>query len=348
MEHAFGSDFTVGIEEELLLVDPATHALSEEAEGLLPRVDLPSELADHEVFAAQIELRSPPCASAEQAGEALRRARAAARDAGATLMACGLHPTADWGEVRLVDEPRYRHVAADMRGLITRTPECALHVHVGLPDPETAVRVFNGLREALPLLGGLSASSPFWMGRDSGLASARAAVTRAYPARGVPSAFESWAEYEEGLEASAAGGGPTDYTRIWWDIRLHPRLGTVEVREMDVQSRVEDAVALAALVQVLARNLAEGPAREPLRTEAIAWSAFAAMRDGVDAEIAHEGGLTPVREIASRLAREHRIEGIERILAEGGGATRQREAAKRGGLDGLLDLLVRETAHLLR
>ena len=113
-----------------------------------------------------------------------------------------------------------------MRGLIRRTPECALHVHVGLPSPEAAVAASTGLREALPLIMGLGASSPFWFGLDSGLASARSAM-RGYPGRGAPPPLRTWDDYLEQLDAIAAGGGPTDRTMVWWDVQLQPRLGTV-------------------------------------------------------------------------------------------------------------------------
>ena len=134
-----------------------------------------------------------------------------------------------------------------MRGLIKRTPECALHVHVGVPDPEAAVAAMNGLRELLPLLHGLGANSPFWFGADSGMASSRAAVIRAYPGRGIPPVLNSWDDYLEGLDAVQAGGGPTDHTMVWWDARPQPRLGTVELREVDVQTDLDSAAAIAAL-----------------------------------------------------------------------------------------------------
>jgi carboxylate-amine ligase len=343
----FGSDFTVGIEEELFLVDPRTRRLAHEAGALLDRIDLPVDAAGYEAYEASLELRSPPCRTAGEAAESLARARAAARAAGATLMGCGLHPTADWGDVRLVQKPRYRRVVADMRGLMQRTPECALHVHVGLPDEATAIKVFNGLRSWLPLLAALTASSPFWFGYDSGMASARGALVRSYPGRGAPPAFRDLDEYREAIEASTAGGGPGDPTLLWWDLRLHPRLGTVELREMDAQSRVGDVAAVAALVQALARHEAERPARDPVPRESIAWSAFRAGRDGLDAEILHDGVLRPVRGIAEGLLAElpadGALDGLRRILRDGGGADRHRDAERRGGMPAVLELIVGET-----
>ena len=180
-------------------------------------------------------------------------------------MGAGLHPTAAWGEAEIVDKPRYHGIGESMRDVFGRTPEAALHVHVGMPDADTTIRVFNGLRRHLPLLIGLAANSPWWFGHDSGLASARRAVVRPYPGRGIPPAFDSWDHYLDHLKRLEESGGPSDYTLVWWDIRPHPRLGTVEIRELDAQAGVDDAVAIAALTQALARREAEAPARRRSR-----------------------------------------------------------------------------------
>jgi carboxylate-amine ligase len=352
--HGFGSEFTVGIEDELLLVDPDSHALHHGAETLLPVLDLPEGMAAHEAYACEIELRSPPTATAGEAVQALADARRATIDSGATLLAAGLHPSAEFGDVRLVDAERYHAVERSMRGLIRRTPECALHVHVGMPDPEAAIRAFNGLRGHLPVLAGLAAGSPYWFGVDSGLASARSAMTRAYPGRGAPPAFASYEDYERAVDATSGFGGPDNYTLLWWDIRPHPLLGTVEVREMDAQPRLDDAAALAALIQALARAAVEKP-EPPAPTDAIGWSSFRATRDGVDAEILLDGSLRPFPEVARRaleLARPHAralgsadaLDGVERVLRESGGPRRQRAVAEKSGIPALVAELVRETA----
>ena len=235
MEKRFEREFTLGIEEELLLVDPLTRRLAPVAEQVLPAMEVADGAAAHEAYAAELELRSPICRTAGEAREALASARASARAAGATLMGAGIHPAAEPGDARLVEAERYRRVVASMRGLIQRTPECALHVHVGMPDAETAIRAFNGLRAELPMLLGLAASSPFWFGSDSGLASARWALVRAYPGRGIPRAFRDFEDYASAVDAAVRAGGLSDYTFLWWDLRPHPRLGTVELREMDAQ-----------------------------------------------------------------------------------------------------------------
>jgi glutamate---cysteine ligase / carboxylate-amine ligase len=353
-DHAFGigKPFSIGLEEELLLVDSKTLQLAHVADLIVPGVELPEGRADHEAFLAEIELRSTPRTDVGEAAAELAEGRAAARAAGATLMAVGLHPDARYGDVQLVDSERYRRVGAEMRGLIKRTPECALHVHVGVPDPEAAVAASNGLREALPLIQGLGASSPYWFGIDSGMASSRSAVVRGYPGRGAPPMLRGGDDYRDPLEAIAAGGGPQDHTMVWWDVRLQPRLGTVELRELDAQTGLDDAAAIAALVHGLVRRAVEHPVQHPSPAQSIAWSWFRAARDGLDAEIAHAGRLVPLRQaaretLASLGSDEPALEGIERILREGAGADRQRAAFGRGGMRGLLEHLTAETARPL-
>jgi carboxylate-amine ligase len=356
MEHSFGATppFTLGIEEELLLVDPRTHRLANVAEQVLQALDLPEGMAASEAYAAELELRSPVCRDVDEATAALVRARTAASNAGATLMGVGLHPVAELGDVRLSEGKRFRLVGEAMRGLLRRTPEAALHVHVGMPDPETAIRVCNGLRSHLPLLHALSANSPWWFGVDSGLASARYAIVRPYPHRGIPPTFRDFEDYVATVDAVCTAGGLDDYTLIWWDIRPHPRLGTVEVREMDSQAPLDDVAAIAALVHGLALFEAErGPAKR-LLPEALAQSTFRASRDGVEATLLHDGALRPLAEVARRtmelvrpyaeeLGARDALEGVERILREGGGARRQRAAHRRGGLEAMLALLVEQS-----
>ena len=357
--HRFGSGepFSVGLEEELLLVDADTFALSHVADEVLPGTGLSRDRIDHEAFLAELELRSDPAGSVAEAIGQLAEGRAAAGAAGATLMGVGLHPDARLFDVELVQSERYERVERQMRGLIKRTPECALHVHVGLPDPDAAVAAMNGLRELLPLLHGLGANSPFWFGADSGMASSRAAVIRAYPGRGIPPVLDAWDDYLDALDAVRAGGGPTDHTMVWWDARPQPRLGTVELREVDVQTDLESAGAIAALARAIMRRAAEetpaagtrGVAGEAAPEQALHWSSFRAARDGLDAEIYYDGGPQPLREVAARVvaqldAVEPELEGVERIVRDGNGADRQRAAHERGGMPGLLRYLTDVTA----
>jgi carboxylate-amine ligase len=353
MDHAFGRAFTLGVEEELLLVDRTTLALAPVAEGVLANVsDLPPGRLTHEAYAAEVEGRTPITEGVDEAIAALDESRRAARAAGATLMGAGVHPNAKLGDARLVDVERYRIVGEQMRGLLQRTPECALHVHVGMPDPETAIWAFNGMRRHLPLLVGLAANSPWWFGGDSGMASARAALVRSYPGRGIPRAFRDWDEYCETVDGIVSAGGIEDYTHLWWDVRPHPRLGTLEVREMDAQSSLDDVAALVALVHALARHSAEQTAPPDVAADAVAWSSFRAARDGLNAEILCGDQIVPLREAARKTLAQVRgvgddgaLEGVERILREGNGADRRRRAAERGGAREMLRELVEETSR---
>ena len=261
-------------------------------------MEVDSSAAGHEAYAAQLELRSPPAASVGEATDALAALRAKASAAGAVLLGGGLHPTGGMGEADLVPASRYERVADEMRGLLRRTPESALHVHVGLPDEKAAIAAFNALRRHLPLLQALSASSPWWFGVDSGLASARFSLARAYPGRGVPRALRDLDELEELTAATLAAAGMPESTFLWSDVRLHPRYGTVEVREMDAQSSLDDVAALAALVRAVALEARDAAPRADEPSEALEWSSFRAARDGTAATLLDGGSLRPLAEIA--------------------------------------------------
>ena len=353
--YAFRSEYTLGIEEELLLVDRETLRLAPVAGAVLGAMEVDSASAGHEAYAAQIELRSPPSESVADAVGALAGLRSKAATAGAVLLGAGLHPTGGMGETDLVPASRYERVADEMRGLLRRTPESAVHVHVGLPDERAALAAFNALRAQLPLLQGLSASSPWWFGSDSELASARFVLARAYPGRGVPRPLRDLAELDAVTEATLAAAGMPESTFLWWDVRLHPRYGTVEVREMDAQASLDDVAALAALVRAVALAAADAPPAEHLPGEALDWSSFRAARDGTAAAILDGGALRPLpvvaretvtrlRPVARELGDEDALDGIERILEQGGGAGRQRRAYALGGFDEVLATLVADTA----
>ena len=362
--HRFGEGkpFSVGLEEELVLVDAETLQLAHVADKLLARVQLPRDRIDHEAFLAEVEVRSEPVGSVGEAVAQLAEGRAdAARagaelaeaefgSAGATIISAGLHPDARLFDVELVQSERYERVERQMQGLIKRTPECALHVHVGLPDTEAAVNAMNGLREWLPLLHGLGANSPFWFGADSGMASSRAAVIRAYPGRGIPPVMREWEQYLACLDAVRAGGGPTDHTMVWWDARPQARLGTVELREVDAQTDLTSAAAIAALARAIVRRAVEQPIENPAPEQALHWSSFRAARDGLDADIYCDGSPCPLRKAARKLVgrlgdADPELEGIERIVREGNGADRQRAAHMDGGMPGLLRYLADGTSE---
>jgi len=341
---SFGRAFALGVEEELLLVDAETHMLDHRAPEVLAEV----EAMKPDVYMALVESASPIVADAAEGAAALGAVRAQARAAGATLMGAGIHPAGPFGEAPHVPEERYRVVGDQLRGLARRTPTCALHVHVGMPDAETAMRAYNGMREHLPLLQALATNSPFWHGIDSGHASARAQMFRAYPRADIPQAFGSWDEYEASIESVVSHGDLEDYTYMWWDLRPHPKLGTVEVRAMDSQSSLRDVLALAGLVHALARAAAESAAPPWTPREALMESSFRAARDGLEATLWWDGELRPVPEIARSLIATvdpgPGLDEVERMLVDGNGAARQRTAFERGGMTAMLAQLVDEAA----
>jgi carboxylate-amine ligase len=350
-----GLDFALGVEEELILVEPDTFALSHTAQELFDRLVIPraAGTAKPDTYAAMVELATPPVRDADAAVRVLADLRRRVLADGRPVIGAGLHPDGAFGDVEHIDDPRYHEIHRQLRGLARRTPTAALHVHVGMPDAETAIRAMNGLREHLPLLQALAANSPFWHGADSGLASARAQMFRAYPRADIPAAHPSFEAWAQDVRAVVAAGDAPDYTFLWADLRLHPRLGTVEVRAMDAQSSLRTVRALVALIHGLARHGAEhGGAGTP--RVGLVESSFRAARDGLAATLLHDGALRPVPEIARAAvtlagpyARElgsgDALADVERILESGGGADRQRAAYERGAMPGLLEHLVAET-----
>lgn len=354
--HRFGASppLTIGVEEELLLVD-GERRLVPDAERVIASLDAAARGAvSTEIFAAQIELKTGICGAPAAATTELDDLRAAVRATGVGLLGAGIHPD-DGGEARLVRKPRYDAVKEDLASLLS-TPPSGLHVHVGMPDPETAVRVANAMRLRLPMLAALAANSPFRGGSDSGMASARAAEVRAYPRFEMPREFR---DYEEFLAVSGQlveAAGVDDYTYIWWDVRPHPKLGTVEVRGMDVQPTAAANSGFAALIQALAAREIDRPSTSELHREALEESYYQAIRHGLEARLMVDGGgAVPAPEVARRALAEARpyaedldgvgaLAAIERILAAGNGADRQRAAFERGGIPAVLEYLAEATA----
>jgi glutamate---cysteine ligase / carboxylate-amine ligase len=354
--HRFGASpsLTLGVEEELLLVDDAQR-LVPVAERVIDDLDPAArDSVSTEIFAAQIELKTGICSDAGAAAIELGDLRAAVRASGVGLLGAGIHPD-DGGEAHLTRKPRYDVVKEDLASLLS-TPPSGLHVHVGMPDPETAVRVANAMRLRLPVLAALAANSPFRDGEDSGMASARAAEVGAYPRFEIPRAFRDYEEFRAVADQLIAAAGVSDYTYIWWDVRPHPKLGTVEVRGMDVQPSVAANAAFAALIQALAAREMELPSPTDLQREALEESYYQAGRHGLDARLMVDAGeAAAARDVAARTLAEARpyatdlggdgvLLEIERILADGNGADRQRRAFAAGGIEAVLKYLAAATA----
>jgi carboxylate-amine ligase len=283
--------WTVGLEEEVLLLDPEDWSPANRVGEVLAA--LPARLVDRfsaETHACVIELRTRPHATVSEAAAelaGLRRTldRTLRGPLGLRAAAAGTHPRAAAGDALVSTGSRSSELAGSMRTLVHREPTLAEHVHVAVPDAEAAVRVLNGLREDLPALLALSANSPYWRGIDSGFASIRTPIFGMFPRGGIPRRFNGYRDYKRTLDPLVRSGAIPEPTFMWWDARLQPRFGTVEVRVLDAQTRIADVAALAALVQCLVRLHAEpgqAPAEAP---EVLAENRFLAARDGVRAAL---------------------------------------------------------------
>ncbi len=308
---ATGSSWTIGVEEEVMLLDPSDWALASEADAVMSR--LTGELASHastETHGSALELRTDPHATVAEDLAQLEDLRGdLARElAPLDLRAAvaGLHPFTLWQDTKISEGDRYRFLYGSMRELARREPTFALHVHVALPDPESAVRAINGLRSHLPLLLALSANSPFWQGRETGLASARTPLFQAFPRVGIPRAFLDYEDYVSTIDLLLRCEAFPEPTFLWWDARLQPRFGTIEVRIMDAQTTVADSAALTALVQCLVRlEATEGSDIDPAfdLPEILAENRFLAARDGAEASLidARLGRRSPVPDVLEAL-----------------------------------------------
>jgi carboxylate-amine ligase len=287
------------------------------------------------------------CTSTGEAISALRDMRRAARVTGAGLLGAGTHPSALEGSAEITDQARYEQIR-HLLGDAAVTPVAGLHVHIGMPDADTAIRAFNGLREYLPLLNALAANSPFRHGRDTGLASAREVTLRSWPRSGVPRALRDFAEFERLSELLCRAAGVEDYTWFWWKLRPHPRLGTVEVRALDAQTTLEDNAALVALTHCLARHAAESDSGTATGPELLEEGLFRAARFGTAAQLPDAGGrlrdvdqlldeaLGRAADYAAELQCEAELATLPDLLARGGGAGRQRGFYEIAGMDALL------------
>ena len=351
--HSFGraTPFRVGVEEELFLVDPVTH-------GVTLSTDLVLECGDPcvlgEMCDGVIEFATPVCDTAREARDRLAVLRATVATEEVAVMGAGLHPTAAFADVIYRQTPHYRHVAEDVRGLLRQSPFCGTHIHVGMPDAETAVCAFNGMRRWIPLLQALGANSPFWHGVDSGLQSARTIVSHSLPRTGTPRAFADWHDCATLMDELVRVGQLDGFGSLWWDMRPHPKLGTLELRAIDAQSNLDDLAGLIALVHCLALHEALTASDAHPSKELLEEASFRAVRDGIDATYSVGGPLRHVKDhardaldlasgYAYKLGCADELRHVERILAEGNGATRQRRAFEAGGIPAVLEHLAAES-----
>lgn len=347
MEHAFsGPSYTLGIEEELMIVDDQTLDLSNSIEGLLAELAHVSTEGEvkPELMEGVCEIATTPVQNTVQAGEQLRALRRTvnqvAQQQGLAIGSAGTHPFALWEDQRIVARPRYRDLISGLQFVARQEIIFGIHVHVGVDDPDKAIHVTNGMRVHAPLLLALSANSPFWRGDSTGLDSTRTPIFRAFPRVGIPPRYEDYADWARRIQFMMESKVIGDYTYLWYDVRPHPNFGTVEVRVMDSQTRVEHTLALAALVQAMVKELCEhfdsGEELARYPYEMLDENKWLAARHGLGAYLVDlpEKERVPVPELARRLIRRLRphaeelgseadFDCLEEILDRGNGASRQ-------------------------
>jgi glutamate---cysteine ligase / carboxylate-amine ligase len=367
LDHKFGGTaFTLGIEEELMICDAETLELAQAIDvilGDLPE-DLPGEVKP-ELMQSVLEVATLPCQDITEAADQLRQLRRCVREVaarnGLAIGAAGTHPSAHYEDQLIVDHPRYKELTAELRWIAEQELVFGTHVHVGIDDPEKAIYVADGMRGYLPLLLGMSSNSPLWQGKTTGLMSSRTPVFRAFPRVGIPPYYGTWQIYSHRVEQMMRGGAIDDYTYLWWDVRPHPNLGTVELRVFDQQTRVEHTIGFAAFAQALARRLAleyedAVPSIEYPR-ELIDDNKVRAAVVGIEGELidfdqglevpAEEmtlGLIEDLRESARELGCEDELLHLNDLVEEGTGARRQLNWLQdHGEIGGLMTEIVAAT-----
>jgi glutamate---cysteine ligase / carboxylate-amine ligase len=340
MEEAFGrgEPFTLGIEEEYQLISAESHELVPRFDEIAAEAD--DERVRQELMTSVLEAATGVHGRVSGAIGEVREIRARLRDAagrrGALIASAGTHPFSRWEHQEITDTPRYQGVVEELRWVAEQVAIFGLHVHVAVPTADAAAATTTALRTHIPELLALSANSPYWQGHATGLASTRSKVFETMPRSGLPPRLDSYGEFEELVRRGTAAGFFEDYTYLWWDVRPHPKLGTVELRAFDAQTRIENVAAIAALTQCLVATFAERrPAPQP-RT-LVDENKWRAARYGLDADLvdlAHDTerpAREAIRELveaassaARRLGCRDELAEVERVLERGSGADEQR------------------------
>ena len=368
--YGWSTPYSVGLEEEFQLVRAESYGLVSRIEEILsafegepvePRIK--PELHQSVVETAT-RISTGVAEAADDLVDLRARLRRAAADDGTLIASAGTHPFSRYEEQELTERPRYLELGETLGWLADRQLIFGLHVHVGLGSADKAIACADGLRGALPELVALSANSPFWQGRDTGLASTRVKISESLPRTGLPPVLGTFTQFERLVELGVRTGCIPDYTHIWWDVRPQPRLGTIEVRICDAQTRIESTAALAAFIQSLVATLGSAfecdeplPSCPDLVLEENRWRA---LRDGLQARLIDPDGEErpapdAIRALVERCAPAaealgcaEELELVEEILARGNGADEQRRIhAETGSLHAVARWLAEETAPRL-
>lgn len=305
IERRFGesSPLSIGVEEEVMLLDAETLAPVGAVRDLLARtegLDLPGTLKT-ELHASVVELTTGICASVREAVEAIRILRIQTLEAltglGLTVAAAGSHPFAEPESLPITDEKRYQEMVGYAGVTARRQGVNGLHVHVGMPSPEECMRTLETILPWMPVVLALSANSPYLAGHATGLASNRAEILAQLPRSAAPPVFESYAGWERWIEGFIATGLMKDYTQVWWDVRPHPRFGTLEIRMPDQPTDIKQTAGFVDLLRNLAAWALEHPADGPADRGLYQQNRWAAARFGPEAELIHEGRLVSARDL---------------------------------------------------
>jgi carboxylate-amine ligase len=352
-----GTPFSLGVEEELQLLNSESFELTSRYDEVFGEAEATDERVKPELMQSTVEVATRPARTVgeavEEARELRRQIRDAAAEKGALIASAGTHPFSRYEHQEITDRPRYLELIDAMQWVAEREVIFGLHVHVGMASAAHAIAVASALRTWLPELLALSANSPFWAARDTGLASTRSKVFDSFPRSGVPPAFSSFEEFELLVDRGVRTNCFEDYTFIWWDLRPHPRLGTIEIRVCDAQTRLESVAVLVALVQSLAATLAERYDRDgvlPTQPRTlIDENKWRAARYGLEANLIDldrdeerpaAAAALALADLAAPAARRlgcaAELEGIARLAERGDGASEQRRVHERGG--SLLDV----------
>jgi glutamate---cysteine ligase / carboxylate-amine ligase len=350
LDHRFGTGdaYTLGVEEEYQLLDPETFDLVQHIDTMLEAVtghELDARI-NAELMQSVLEITTPVCRNAGDVMRWLAKLRGyvteIAHEQNTRVGSAGTHPFSLFERQRITARDRYHALIDQMQYVARRELIFGMHVHVAVDDPEKAVQVVNGLLPHLAPLLAMSASSPFWRGEPTGLASSRQMVFSAFPRSGPPPRFRDYADYAAVVGQLEHSGCIADYTHIWWDIRLHPRLGTIEIRICDAVTRVEDAVAIAAYCQALVKQLCERhdageeiPSYHRILTSENKWLA---ARYGLEAPVMDlstgsrnrvpvarliRRTISELRPHARELGSERELEGVLELLGRGSSSDRQ-------------------------
>ena len=360
---------SLGVEWELQLVDRETRQLTSGATEILAELSPDGEhpTAKAELLQSTIEVITGVCttvpeAMADLAGT-IAQVTALAEPRGLGLMCAGSHPITDWQSQQISDNPRYVKLIEDMQWLARRMQIFGVHVHVGVRSPDKAVAIVNALSSYIPHFLALSASSPYWVGSDTGLASSRSKVFEGLPTAGLPHQLNDWAQFEQYMETLIKTGTIASIKEVWWDVRPHPTYGTVELRICDGLPTIAEVAMVAALSQCLVdtfdREIDKGYTLPTPRRWVVQENKWRAARYGLDASIiVGQDGVQPVRDALRELVQDMRstaerlgcsaeLDMVEQVLEGGASYQRQRAvaAASGGDLTAVVDSLLAEFAN---